>query len=64
MQGGPLASASDAAVAKLAETAAALTAPVLRLEDEKQRALAAKLPRGRVFASGRVLYVSSKKRPV
>src|SRR4051812_13570458 len=52
--GKPHASRFDANEAELAEKAAGLMGmQVLRPETGEQRALAAKLPRGRVFASGR-----------
>src|SRR3954452_8640787 len=52
--GKPHASRFDASEAELAEKAAGLMGmQVLRPETGEQRALAAKLPRGRVFASGR-----------
>src|SRR4051812_46026575 len=52
--GKPHASAFDASAAELAEKAAGLMGmQVLRPQTDEQRALAAKLPRGRVFASGR-----------
>ena len=52
--GKPHASAFDSSEADLAEKAAGLMGMhVLRVETDEQRDLAAKLPRGRVFASGR-----------
>src|SRR4051812_23404994 len=52
--GKPHASRFDASDAELAEKAAGLMGmQVLRPDTGEQRALAAKLPRGRVFASGR-----------
>jgi hypothetical protein len=52
--GKPHASRFDASEAELAEKAAGLMGmQVLRPETGEQRALAAKLPKGRVFASGR-----------
>ena len=62
--GRPHASAFDATTAELAEKAAGLMGMrVLRLETDEQRALAAKLPRGRVFESGRA-FVPFVKRPI
>ena len=58
------ASAFDANTAEAAEKAAGLMGMrLLRLETEEQRALAAKLPRGRVFESGRA-FVPFVKRPI
>src|SRR5437763_11611101 len=52
--GKPHASRFDANEAELAEKAAGLMGmQVLRPENDEQRALAGKLPKGRVFASGR-----------
>src|SRR5215203_566666 len=52
--GKPHASAFDGADADLAEKAAGLMGMhALRPETDEQRQIAAKLPRGRVFASGR-----------
>ena len=52
--GKPHASAFEAGDARLAKNAAALMGMrVLRPKTEEQRAVAAKLPKGRVFASGR-----------
>ena len=62
--GRPHASAFDATTAELAERAAGLMGMrVLRLETDERRALAAKLPRGRVFESGRA-FVPFVKRPI
>src|SRR4051812_39368535 len=56
------ASAFDATTADLAEKAAGLMGMrVLRPETDEQRALAAKLPRGRVFESGRAFVPFVKK---
>jgi hypothetical protein len=53
-KGKPHASAFDASNAKLAQKAAGLMGMhVMRPKTADQRALAAKLPRGRIFASGR-----------
>jgi hypothetical protein len=53
-KGKPHASAFDVSEAKLAQKAAGLMGmQVLRPKTADQRALAAKLPRGRIFASGR-----------
>ena len=53
-KGKPHASAFDVSEAKLAQKAAGLMGMrVLRPKTADQRALAAKLPRGRIFASGR-----------
>jgi hypothetical protein len=63
-RGKPHASAFDAANAELAQKAAGLMGMrVLRPETDDQRALAAKLPRGRVFESGRA-FVPFVKRPI
>src|SRR4051812_26319016 len=52
--GKPHASRFDASEAELAEKAAGLMGmQVMRPENDEQRVLAAKLPKGRVFASGR-----------
>ena len=52
--GKPHASAFDSSEAELAEKAAGLMGMrMLRIETDEQRDLAAKVPRGRVFASGR-----------
>ena len=62
--GQPHASAFDATTAELAEKAAGLMGMrVLRLDTDEQRAVAAKLPRGRVFESGRA-FVPFVKKPI